>query len=284
MLIKIFYYCLHNSTDFLLAGYSFDLCLCNLNKVHTITEPIQNLSKALVDGLNDPLVRDVILLSHLKSQSYWQESYTDLYDFCFCLSESCKQLNEAGNPLYKKVQPIHDKCGVVMDRLVKESAPGSGGLVVRAEFAGPAYQYSHGLSVFFPWSEPSRDSLIMEDYEHYKFKETLWHTFLDAYFKKTMRETRKSERDSRAAVAPQQSEEEKLLEDMACLVYNDEGQLSNGDSLEALKVHPKDPTGDDDCTCPSIKNYPHDTRARSERGGQAIPRSTPISDTFFKQF
>jgi hypothetical protein len=283
MLVRIFYCCLHNSTDFLLAGYSFDLCLCNLNEIPALTQPIQSLSKALVDGLDDPLVRNFILLSHLKSQSYWQESYTDLYDFCFCLSESRKQLTEAGGYLYDKVQAIDEACGLVMDKLVKESVNGDGNFIVRAEFAGPAYQYSHGLFVFFPWSEPSSDSLVMEDYKRYRFEETSWRTFLDAYFEKTMRETRKTEHDHRSPIVPEPTDEENLFEDMACLVCNEEAQLRNGNSFSVLKVHPRDPTGDDDSTYPSIKNYPHDTRARRERGRQADQRSRPTSDTFFRQ-
>ena len=35
-----------------------------------------------------------ILLAHWKSQSYFQENYTDLYDFCFCLSDFCGEFSK----------------------------------------------------------------------------------------------------------------------------------------------------------------------------------------------
>ena len=39
-------------------------------------------------------MRKAILLAHWRSQSYWQESYTDIADFCFCLLRELKK--EAG--------------------------------------------------------------------------------------------------------------------------------------------------------------------------------------------
>src|SRR6185503_21334546 len=93
---------LHNSTDFMFSGLSADLCLSSLDpvKIDALTAPIQALTKALKEGLKVRRGRELITLSHLKAQSYWQETYTDLYDFCFCLEQQC--LDEGGD-LQKKM-------------------------------------------------------------------------------------------------------------------------------------------------------------------------------------
>ena len=38
-----------------------------------------------------------------------------------------------------------------------------------ADSLGPAFQYSRGFSVYFPWAEPSTESPIMAQYERYRF-------------------------------------------------------------------------------------------------------------------
>lgn len=271
LIIGIFYSCLYNSTDFLLAGYSFDLCLCNLNCLEGVTEPIKKLAKAMVDALYDPkleaqadkkllcdpqkgadlVARDLIQLAHLQAQSFWQESYTDLFDFCFCFSRLYKlydkqysgqgwerekvvqqgegeghgqkgtEWEEVKTELLGKSKAIYKACCAVMAVLEKEvlkeeeatalaaerdeplpprESPDKRGredeekLIVRAAFAGPAYQYSHGLSVYFPWAQPPSDNPIVEEYPNYNFsKATCWSIFLDKYFKGTLRCTRKAE-------------------------------------------------------------------------------------------
>lgn len=70
---------------------------------------------------------------------------------------------------------------------------------------------------------------------------------------------------------------EELMEDMANLVYNEEGEL--GSVFALSKPIPSDPTGDE-CTCPSIKNYPRDTRKPRERSRQAPPKDTGTPDSF----
>lgn len=302
----IFDYCMYNSTDFLLAGYSFDLCLCDLNRVNTLRAPAEKLSRALRKGLGIPLLKDFILLGHWKSQSFWQESYTDLYDFCFCVRRSCEEFRQRSRGLIEAMREtapetldaldqINQACGEVMDALEKEGAPGGGRvaqgaggdkLIVRADFAGPDYQYSHGLSVFFPWSEPSTDSAIMGEYENYNFAETGWFGFLKEYFATTQRETRKEEvgEEQRRSLGPADERrrvEAEVREDMASLIFagsgvpSPDGTLSDGNRS---KPGPSDPTGDV-CTCGSIKNYPRDTRMRRERAREA-PQEQSITEFF----
>jgi hypothetical protein len=314
MLKKIFALVYNNSTDFLLAGYSFDLCLCDLNKMKAIEEPIKELSKALMDGLvkkpDDDPIREMaticILLAHWKSQSYWNDNYTDFYDFCSCLSEYCRKfISAVKDP--RLIIKIQKTCDDVIAALTP-SRPGSptNSPVISTDFAGPQSQYSHGLSVFFPWTRPTSDRTIMKEdpqhkkadgqfkkeYELYKFSEqTEWFGFLNDYWgpndpKKgisgTMRDSITEEKARAIASNPHSKEKieeksafEKLVEDIASLMFNTDGPLNTSGALGGEKTHPPDPTGDE-CTCGSIKNYRRDTRKRSERS-ESVEQWYPMS-------
>jgi hypothetical protein len=292
LLRGIFSDCFFNSTDFLLAGYSFDLSLCSLNKVREIKDPLVALADALIAGLEDSLVRDFILLAHWESQSHWQESYTDLYDFCLCLGRKClafegkfgSDVETALGDTYTALREIITACDRVRCQLEKERPGGHEKIIVTAEFAGPTYQYSHGLSVFFPWSERLSDRPLLDDYECYKFNETGWLKFLLSYFEKTRRESQKTEmlKAPAEAFAPKQNDTQLLVEDLASLVFNGEGLLSSENSLApAGKINPEDRTGGE-CGCQTIKNYPLDVRARRFReqnapSGNGPDKSVPVS-------
>lgn len=206
---KIFTYCLYNSRDFQLAGYSFDLSLCDLNKVPEIKAPLRKLSATLAAALAVPLAQECILLAHWDAQSYWGESYTDLYDFCLRLNQRCEDANESSEEEDTQLVAIQEAC----DEVMKALQPGDDKLIINSGFAGAAYQYSHGLSVFFPWSEPIGKSWP-SDYASYRFKETKWIDFLDSYFKETMRAPRGSE-SSRGKFLRKPRTDEILLDRMA---------------------------------------------------------------------
>lgn len=308
LLGDIFSYCYYNSTDFLLAGYSFDLCLCNLNKVTGITAPLAQLSKALSSGLTDEdeLFKDLIVLAHWESQSQWQESYTDLHDFCFCLSRQCRRfLDRLGadaesllGQRYTKLQEIISTCDDVMAQLEKEIPKGEEKIIVKSEFAGPGHQYSHGLSVYFPWSRPVSDMPILEEYGQYKLNETMksifdgtsWLTFLEDYFAQSMRRPQKAEANDAQRRTPalpdEQIANDELAEDLLSLVFNGEGRLSIENSpTDVLKIGTRDPLGDD-CSCSSVKNYPRDTRARREKAQKAAEKeeAVPVSQPSSRRF
>jgi hypothetical protein len=280
MLTDLFFFCMHNSTDFLLAGYPFDLSLCDLTKLSTIREPLGKLSKALVRGLDDRQCIDLIILAHWRAQSFYQEMYTDLYDFCFCLHEKIKDL---GDQRSETLQNVFDACYDVIGALEKETwGKGKSGaeekLIICSEFAGPEYQYAHGLSVYFPWSMPNADRRILEEYKEYKISgeefETTWLDFLNAYWEKTMRQPSRVEQRK-----PNLGPVQELYEDKISLVYTQEGPRNGQNALGdgRGKTDPKDPTGGD-CDCPSIKNYPNDIRDRREpkRAGGSVT----VSETF----
>ncbi len=287
-LLKIFEYTMFNSADYLLAGYSFQLTLCDLQKIPRIKAPLGRLTNALLAGLNDVLSRDFILLSHWKAQSFYNEMFTDIYDFCFCFRGKVREVTQRGGvTLTPEVLEINRACGDLMDVLVKENPkrkqdPVIEQLIVAAESIGPAYQYSRGLSVYFPWSEPSEDSQIMAEYEKYrfhtKFGEASWLTFLRAYFEATMREVSQREPDPRRflpKLSIREVVEQSLDEDIASLVYANEGSVDHTFALAGPKGDPMDKAGFESDV--SIKNYPRDIRGRSKRKNEA-DRKFPLGE------
>ena len=298
LMFEIYHSCIRNSADYLLAGYSFQLTLCDLERVPDIHNDIRDLAKALTAGLDKAISRDFILLSHWKSQSFFNEMYTDLYDFCFCLNNKIEDL-ETGDRT-QELKDIQLACNKVMANLVKENPkkendPEMEQFIVAADSLGPAFQYSRGFSVYFPWAEPSKESSIMAQYERYRFTtdfatddpkdvEHYWLKFLRAYFEKTKRLVSSAESDNRRflphlPVTGPVPIESVLDQDIASLVYNGEGApdlrgaLGRGD-----KTDPNDKTGGD-YESVSIKNFPRDTRTREQRMQRAVT-TFPIFEAF----
>lgn len=304
MLLNIYRYCLHNSADYLLAGYSFQLTLCNLEQVKKMKGPMEELAKALRKGLGDDATRDVIQLAHLKSQSFFQELYTDLYDFCFCINTKIRELQtrQCGLEVTRPMALLFTACDKVMDMLVKEEPPRCGvdpkeeRIIIDAEFVGYQYQYSNGLSVLFPWIRPVADRRILSEYKEYKFTkefikelpkgptmafsnesvkqvdDSSWLGFLEKYFDETMREPSsqemKKEEGKRCMARTRRLSTQDIVEKD---LYEDIANLISGGGspidayeLQGNKIGPKDPTGDVG-ECVKIKNYPRDTRSRDIR-------------------
>lgn len=263
MLTKIFYYCVYNSYDYLAAGYSYDLCLCDLNRVKEIKEPLAKLTKALIEGLclEAPLVRELILFAHLESQSYWNENYTDLFDFCFRLQRRISRVQPVSGEVAGALRKIQRACGDVIKVLERGTVYDDDRLVVRSDFAGPATQFSHGLSVYFPWTRPVKRDFLECEYLNYRFTQEQgrrfgrsWREFLLVYFNRTMRRPRSVE----ACGEPRPlSFQDELLEVFASNVYNVNGQLE--------KPTATSPSGDS-CDCQTVKNFPPFTRERSAPG------------------
>ena len=302
LMYQIYRSCMLNSVDYLLAGYSFQLTLCDLEKMvtgnSTLKETIAELARTLTAGLEtepaNELSIDSILLAHWKSQSFFNEMYTDLYDFCFCLSSKIQEFEAAGKTS-KELTDIHQACSKVMDLLVKEFPKQDGQsnaqqIIVASDSLGPAFQYSRGLSIYFPWQEPSKDSHIMAQYDRYRFSDEIkdnWAGFLRAYFKKTQRSASNDEKDDRRTLAAPLPVNGSLIidraldEDIASLVYNGEGTPDLSGALAGgLKGDPNDKAGGD-YEPVSIKNFPRDIRTRKARMKKAAPKF-PINRNFSK--
>ena len=263
----IWSHCYLNSYDFQLVGYSFDLCLCDLNKVREIKTPLRDLSLELAEGLADPLAKERILLAHWDAQSFWEDSYTDLYDFCFRLRERCVDVEACAGESGARLRSIRERC----EALMRVLASGDEQFVIRSAFTGPAYQFAHGLFVYFPWAEPGNTYFWLEEYGNYRFKETGWREFLQRYFQDTMRQARGTERHSSEGFESRFGLDEVLLEHIPSRDFNrDAQQLGRGGFMSARQRSPKRknfPRGGSGSS--SVNNHTPSTRGPvGERGAQ----------------
>jgi hypothetical protein len=218
----------YNARDFSDAGFSADLSMCSLDgdKLKLLKEPLQVLIAELKEGLTNG-AKGSILLAHWESQSYFGESYTDLYDFCERLQLHCAQ-SGSQDGIVKACEQVRlalesERCDISED----DPKTDPDGLfhkpVVFSDYYGPAFQHSNGLSIFFPWRAPTAS--VTANYGNYKFTAELepnWMTFLNEYFFKTKRPMKgkeevtrdpfeRSTTESRSQVPPQKLSDEDLL-------------------------------------------------------------------------
>lgn len=289
---KVFYHSMHNNTDFISVGYSADLVLCDLNreKAERMKKPLQDLVGRLKEHLTPrvSLIKDLILLSHWESQSFYSENYTDLHDFCDCLARRCsdQMLVFADNePVKAELEKLANECDAVKSAIIGES---EGGLVIREENHGTRHPFARGLSVYFPWCEPLEDQRanvklrkkqrqtpptndppeegnIMSNYNKYDFNEDLkphsWGSFLETYFSKTKREEEPTADlfDAKAANMPAFTAIEKAFHEGVSLFKR------TPELKRTPEVGSRTPEEGVDCDCPSIKNYPTDPKRNTRQ-------------------
>jgi Clostripain family len=281
-LTKIFSFCVKNSYDFQLAGYSFDMALSDLSKLPGVSGPIKRLASQLKAGLTDEdeevreLIKGFILLAHWDAQSFFQEQYTDLYDFCFRFNRRSDGYHAAPPALRR----IRTACKSVMNVLQRGRFGDDDRLILRSEFIGPLFQYSHGMSVYFPWSEPV-EKKFLDRYARYKFSKDpvfngghAWLDFLNTYFVATKRKLRRDEGDDLDATVGRSAIEDQLLAVLQRISDTISGGANQLDT--PLSKGTGDPTGDS-CECPSIKNYPSST---DRLGGYEAPLGPNFADQF----
>lgn len=230
--VKLLKACARNLIDFAVMDRSSEQSACNLrplgepgNITTAISEFVETMKKALdfetINGqtlLKYPTIVDAVRLARLEAQSYWGERFVDLYDFCERLLKKCNEAVRAHNTVLKQLGP-RDKlqrrfCATPLVQLLKETISHCISLmgkckelVIGSYYIGPDLQYSHGFSVFFPWTLPddpytfveTGDEHILktafETYSEYKFvKESQWADFLRVFFKATLRRVRRADR------------------------------------------------------------------------------------------
>jgi len=195
----------YSSEDFWLAGFSSDISMCSLNPNHVngLREPIENLSELLQEALDHTDAKNCIRLAHLESQSYWGENYTDLFDFCSRLWNRCRR----GDGIYGEIQKACEDVTLALNCRLPEddqlsstncrpgrASTGARQIIMHSDYYGPAYQWSNGLSIYFPWRSPT--DKVIESYRGYKFTREhgskSWWSFLHRYFRTTQRAARQT--------------------------------------------------------------------------------------------
>lgn len=216
-----------NMLDFTLMERSAEQAICNVSEFTQkgeIVKTVKALSGSLQAGLRInkdekppvlfyPVVADIVRLARLEAQSYWSETFVDLYDFAALLVKRCdeylRMLKGPAN-LIKVIEDIR-KFSFKITEIFREKQ-----IVPRAYYVGPKLQYSHGISIFFPWTlpegpitfepvPPPRPTLNpkkyklktpFEEYRTYLFAQREygdWARFIVAFLKATLRDVRRAE-------------------------------------------------------------------------------------------
>jgi len=120
-------------------------------------------------------VENSLLLAHWEAQSYNGEQYVDLYDFCDCLQKRVPS------------PEIAKRCETLKKFIATE-------FVLKSCYCGAIYQYSYGVSIYFPWANiaPAYWNLDFVDE-----KAPGWGSFLKAYTRLTRRLPRNGTTDHR---------------------------------------------------------------------------------------
>ena len=179
-------------SDFLPAGRSVDQAANDLRVMRDPTKfvaKMKNLSDVLKDRLNNAESMRHILLAHWEAQSYKDDQYVDLYDFCDLLDRGAKSDTASGDKVTGSVilreaninEDIVKACSEVKQVLKDKFTP----VILKSCYSGPAVQHSHGLSIYFPWSN------VIDTYRDLEFaRDTGWQEFLQSYVDKTRRDMR----------------------------------------------------------------------------------------------
>jgi hypothetical protein len=170
--------------DYEVAGISTDLAACRLRDMDDLCTALRALAKSIMQSLVNEPVKEAVLLAHWEAQSYKNDQYTDLFDFCACLRNHLPLKNtsirNSAESVMTAIRPWRDtKEGVVPKRGKKT--------VLKSCYTGPEFQYSYGLSVYFPWAA----SDYIPEYNKLSFaKETGWADFLKVLLETSRRDPR----------------------------------------------------------------------------------------------
>jgi hypothetical protein len=159
----IYYY-----EDYAKADRSVDISAIDVKEIRQgLTPAMKEFSSCLQRWIvSDPAAVKHILLAHWYAQTYKNDQYVDLWDFCDRLL-----LLEAGD----QVGPAARGVIAALNNAILESG-----------YSGPLFQYSNGLSVYFPWSS------VSGAYVNLPFpRVTGWHAFLLFFVMLTRRLPRK---------------------------------------------------------------------------------------------
>lgn len=188
---------MHFYAPYTMAGISVDQSACKLENMEELKNTLLKLTDVLIEKLkNEKLQREklksenlqrkklgqaqlpekltereienAILLAHWRAQSYKLEQYVDLSDFCGLLAQHC---NDA---------VIKELCEAVVGAVDD--------VVLLSCYSGAAFQYSKGLSIYFPWAKSDLDRSLPFYRELSFSRDTHWGDFLAIYGEQTQRE------------------------------------------------------------------------------------------------
>lgn len=168
------------------GGLSVDMAAWDLSKIEPLAVAFDGLSADLLACFDQPDSRiyrhmqRALLHVHWSCQSYMYDQNVDLGDFCELLDRECAALlDELGSDGTESIAYVRESCRKVLDAL-REA-------VILCGFSGGGYQYSNGVSIFFPWSREGY-AVSQQNYEDLFFiqdvgrdRKISWAGFLKKY-------------------------------------------------------------------------------------------------------
>lgn len=170
--------------SYAIGGVTVDLAAWDLRLLDDLEKSLSKLFESLLKCFKDKKsviyrqMKRVLLQAHWNCQSYMFEQNIDLADFCLLLRQEVESLREElSEKADKKLKIISKQCDEVIKRVNE--------CVILSGFSGGAYQYSNGISLFFPWSL-SGYAVSRENYQQLRFIRNTeagksWNKFLEKY-------------------------------------------------------------------------------------------------------
>ena len=177
---------IRSQDSYTVGGVSVDMAAWDLNRFDDLADAVEELSEVLIACFKDKEGRiyrqmeRVILHVHWKCQSYMYDQNVDLGDFCELLDRECGLVAEelGGGDDVEMLKKVQKECRKVLKELKRA--------VILSGFSGGGYQYSNGVSMFFPWSREGYEA-SRKNYKSLWFakdvkrKQLSWTDFLEKY-------------------------------------------------------------------------------------------------------
>jgi hypothetical protein len=133
-------------------------------------------ARSALNHADGEVFRNAVLLAHWEAQCYNDDQYVDIWDFCDRL-----------NKQYKKTFDLGEDDSDAVTTAIADVKSAVETVVLRSCYSGPAFQYSRGLSVYFPWAHVN----YVEAYDSLAFGgATGWNDFLKDLLTATKRAPR----------------------------------------------------------------------------------------------
>ena len=177
---------IRSQDSYTVGGVSVDMAAWDLSRFGYLADAFDGLAEALLlcfeveDSRIYRQMERMVLQVHWKCQSYMYDQNVDLGDFCELMDQECERVAEElgdGDDI-EILRMVQVACRNVLKQLEKA--------VILSGFSGGGYQYSNGVSVFFPWSREGYE-VSRKNYETLWFAEDVkrqrlsWTDFLKKY-------------------------------------------------------------------------------------------------------
>ncbi len=202
------------SKDYNIGGRSVNISACDLSKTEDLWSGVNDLAETFNEILNAPIeftkdaekgnaqenallierLKNLVHKSHYYSQTFMYEQAVDISDFANTISSNCELVKkeiellcgqkpdtQIADLLNRKLAEIKEKCKNVTAQVNQ--------YVFAHGMCGAEYQFSSGVSIFFPWTLLAL-YMVYGRYKNLKFsKNSAWFDFIEKYVEMTYRAT-----------------------------------------------------------------------------------------------